>query len=326
MNRKLVKACVLGVVGVCAIALPYVLTDYYVTLISLILISAILAASINMLAGDGGLVSLGHAGIAAAAGYGLAWSSIQGHPVWLQLVIAASLALVSSVVYGLISMKTKGIYFLMVTLAAGMVLYGVAFRWSSVTGGDNGLSGILRPQLFAAYWQFYFFVAVVFVLITVGLVRVSRSPFGLVLRGIRDSESRMRSLGYNVPAYKFVGVVLSGMVAGVAGVLLVWHAEFISPSTADFLHSALPMVMVVLGGVGTLLGPLLGAVIVLAISQVLSSYVDRWQTVLGVLFIAAVILAPEGLVGGIRAAATKLRTRRAVGAVPDLAQVTGNQE
>jgi branched-chain amino acid transport system permease protein len=266
-----------------------------------------LASSINMLAGDAGLVSLGHAGIATAAGYGLAWSSTQGYDVWVQLAVAAVLALASSVVYALISMKTNGIYFLMVTLAAGMVFYGIAFRWSSVTGGDNGLTGIRRPPLFAEYWQFYFVVAVLFVLLTFALIRVSHSPFGLVLRGIRDSESRMRSLGYNVPAYKFFAVLLSGLVAGLAGVLLVWHAEFISPSSADFLHSALPMVMVVLGGLGTVMGPLVGATIVLAFSQVLSSHFERWQTVLGVLFIAAVILAPEGLVQGLRGALAKFR-------------------
>jgi branched-chain amino acid transport system permease protein len=304
------KAVILGLIGVVAIALPYVVSNYYVTLLSLILATALLATSVNMLAGDAGLFSLGHAGIAAAAGYGLAWASRQGFDLLGQLLIAGALTLIASAIYGLISMRTNGVFFLMVTLAAGMVCFGMAYRWSSVTGGDNGLTGIRRPELIAEYWQFYFFALAAFVLVTVALIRVSRSPFGLVLRGIRDSESRMRSLGYNVPAYKFVGVILSGVVAGVAGVLLVWQTEFISPSFAGFEASALALVMIVLGGIGTTMGPLVGTAVVLTISQVLSTYVDRWPTILGVLFIASVILAPEGLIGGMRALASRVRTRK----------------
>lgn len=310
MNRIPVpKLVVLGVVAAIAIALPYVASNYYVTLLSLILATALLAASVNMLAGDAGLFSLGHAGIAAASGYGLAWASRQGFDLLGQLMVAAALTLIASAIYGLISMRTNGVFFLMVTLAAGMVCFGMAYRWSSVTGGDNGLTGIRRPALISEYWQFYFFVLVAFVLITLALIRVSRSPFGLALRGIRDSESRMRSLGYNVPGYKFVGVMLSGVVAGLAGILLVWQTEFISPSFAGFQASALALVIIVLGGIGTTMGPLVGAAVVITISQVLSTYVDRWPTILGALFIASVILAPEGLIGGMRALAPRLRAR-----------------
>jgi branched-chain amino acid transport system permease protein len=308
-RTQIVKVAAIAVLAGIAIALPYVVTNYYVTLLSLILATALLATSVNMLAGDAGLFSLGHAGIAAAAGYGLAWASRQGFDLLWQLVIAAVLTLVASAIYGLISMRTNGVFYLMVTLAAGMVCFGMAYRWSSVTGGDNGLTGIRRPDLIGEYWQFYFFVLAAFVLVTFALIRVSRSPFGLALRGIRDSESRMRSLGYNVPAYKFVGMMLSGVVAGLAGILLVWQTEFISPSFAGFEASALALVMIVLGGIGTTMGPLVGTAVVLAISQVLSTYVDRWPTILGALFIASVILAPQGLIGGMRALASRVRAR-----------------
>jgi branched-chain amino acid transport system permease protein len=294
----LVRIITMTVLLALAFAIPYMTTGYYVSLGSLIMASAILAASVNMLAGDGGMVSLGHAGIAAAAGYGLAWSSKQGFELWMQLAIALGLTLLASALFGLISMRTKGIFYLMVTLAAGMICYGIAFRWSAVTGGDNGLTGIRRPEAISAYWSFYFAVLVVFVICTALLWIISRSPFGLVLRGIRDSESRMRSLGYPIAAYKFSAMMLSGFFAGVAGVLLVWHAEFISPSIGDFISSALALIMVVLGGLGTLSGPLVGAAVVILIQQVLSTYFDRWSTVLGLLFIASVILAPKGLVGG----------------------------
>lgn len=304
-----IKLAALGVLLALAFAFPYIAGNYYVTLAALVLISALLASSINMLAGDGGLVSMGHAGIAAAAGYGLAWAAKQDFDVWGQLAVAAGMTLLTSAIFGLVSMRTKGIFFLMVTLAVGMVCYGVAYRWSSVTGGDNGLTGIRRPEFIAGYWQFYFFVLVTFIVITLALIVVSRSPFGLTLRGIRDSETRMRSIGYNIVAYKFVAMMLSGVVAGLAGVLLVWHTEFISPTIGSFHASALALIMVVLGGLGTVSGPLLGAGVVVLIQQVLSTYVDRWSTVLGVLFIASVILAPKGLAHGIRAVSTRSRPR-----------------
>src|SRR5690606_3959255 len=128
-----------------------------------------------------------------------------------------------SVIYALISMRTNGIFFLMITLAAGMICYGLAYRWSSVTGRDNGLVGIRRPEVVAESWQFYFLCVAAFVIVTIALRIFSRSPVGLVLRGLRDSESRMVSLGYQVAAYKFWAVLGSGIVAGLAGVLSVWQ-------------------------------------------------------------------------------------------------------
>ncbi|WP_147915456.1 branched-chain amino acid ABC transporter permease [Ruania zhangjianzhongii] len=298
---------------VLAFTLPYVLPSYYVSLVTLVLTAALLAMAVNLLAGQAGLVSMGHAGIAAAAGYGVAWSSRAGHSLATQLLLALGLTLLTSVIYGLISMRTKGIYFLMVTLAAGMVCYGVAFRWSSVTGGDNGLTGIRRPAAVAEYWQYYFLVLLMFVLTLLALMLVSRSPFGLVLRGVKDSDSRLRSLGYNIAAYKFTAIVLSGLVAGLAGVLTVWNTEFISPDSAGVVRSALAVVMIVLGGLGTTLGPLVGAGIVVAIEHILSSYVERWQLILGLLFILAVIFAPSGLVGSLR----RRRQRDRTPPVPD---------
>lgn len=278
------------------IALPYITTEYYTTLAILILGTAMLAQSVNLLAGDAGLLSMGHAAIAAAAGYGLAWSSSQGFPLWVQLLIALALTLVASATFGVVSMRTKGVFFVMVTLAVGMVFWGMSYRWSDVTGGENGITGIRRPEPFGQYWTYYFLVLAIFVVVTVALLIVSRSPFGTVLRGMRDSESRMRSIGYNIPAYKFTAMMMSGTVAGLAGVILVWQQQFISPSFGDFANSSVLAVILVLGGLATVSGPLVGTIIVVLIQQVLSTYFDRWMTLLGVLFIVAVIFAPKGLV------------------------------
>ncbi|WP_167140249.1 branched-chain amino acid ABC transporter permease [Diaminobutyricimonas sp. TR449] len=320
-RTRLVKVAAILVALTAAIALPYVVGNYYVTLASLVLATALLASSVNMLAGDGGLFSLGHAGIAAAAAYGMAWASRQGFDFALQLLIAAALTVFASVIYALISMRTGGVFFLMVTLAAGMVCYGMAYRWSSVTGGANGLSGIRRPEQFSEYWQYYFLVLVVYGLVVAALMVYSRSPFALTIRGIRESPSRMRSLGYNVVAYKFTAILLSGLVAGLAGVLLVWQAEFISPSFSGFEASALALVMVILGGTGTAFGPLVGAVIVVLTQQVLSTYVDRWPTVLGLLFIVTLMVARQGILGTLSAR----RRRRPQRSMPKLAPQTGGK-
>jgi branched-chain amino acid transport system permease protein len=311
-RAKLVGGIVLLVA---AFALPYLASTYYVTLASLILGSALLASSVNMLAGDAGLVSMGHAGIAAASGYGLAWASRQGFELWAQLLVALGMTIFASVLFGLVAMRTRGVFFVMVTLAAGMVFYGVAYRWSDVTGGDNGLSAIRRPPLIGEYWQFYYLVLVVFIIMTVALLVLSRSPFGLVLRGLRDSETRLRSIGYNIVAYKFFAMLLSGFVAGIAGVLLVWQVEFISPTFGDFGASSLLVVMIVLGGLGTVSGPLTGAVVVILIQQVLSTYVDRWSSILGAIFIASVIFAPKGLAEVFRLLGARLGAKTPL--VPD---------
>lgn len=307
--KPIIKGAVVAVLLVLAVVLPYVLGSYYVSLLSLALIAAILASSINVLAGNAGLVSLGHAGIAAASGYGLAWAFRQGWDLWGQLGMALLLTVIASVIYGLISMRTRGISFLMVTLAAGVVVYGMAYRWSSVTGGTNGMPGIRRPEGVAEYWQFYFLVLVSFLVVTVALIVVGRSPFGLTLKGIRDGETRMVSLGYNVPLYKFGAMLVSGAVAGLAGVLAVWQSEFISPVAAGFQESAISMIMVALGGIGTVLGPLVGALLVTFFQQVLSSSFERWSTLLGILFILSVIFAPQGIVGGVADLARRLRRR-----------------
>lgn len=314
-RRDRVQVMNLGLLGallVAAIALPYLgASGFVVSLVSTILISATLAASVNFLAGNGGMVSLGHAGIAAASAYGAGWASREGFDPGMQVLFALGMTVFVSLIYGLLSMRTSGIYFLMVTLAVGMLIYGLAFRLSSVTGGENGISGIQRPEWMASYWIYYYVVLAAFVAATALLYVVGNSPFGASLRGIRDSESRMRSLGYSVRSYKLGAFMISGSVAGLAGLLAVWHTHFVSPSSAGVDRSVHLIVMVILGGVGTLLGPLIGAAVVVLVENVLSSHVDRWPTVLGLIFILVILFARAGIAGSTRKLFRRLRARRA---------------
>ena len=302
---------------VVAVALPYLgVSSFVVTLTTTILIAATLASSVNFLAGPGGMVSLGHAGIAAAAAYGAGWASKQGFDPGTQALVALVLTVLVSLIYGLLSMRTSGIYFLMVTLAVGMVIYGLAYRLSSVTRGENGITGIKRPELLAEPWAFYLFVVAAFLVVTVGLLVVSRSPFGASLRGIRDSESRMRSLGYYVPAFKLGAFMISGTVASFAGLLSVWHTHFVSPSSAEVHRSVLLFVMVILGGLGTTMGPLVGAAIVVLVENVVSNSFERWPTLLGVIFILAILFARSGLVGSAAKLLERWRKRSDAGRTP----------
>lgn len=301
---------------------------YIVSLFTLTVVTALLAVSVNMLAGEVGLVSMGHAGISAGSAYAVAWAVREQMGLGSQLLLALVITLLVSAIYGLTAMRTNGLVFLMITLALGMVVYGLAFKWSKVTGGQSGLTGIDRPDSLIDPYAFYYFCLAVLGGVLLLLAVVARSPLGLTFRGVRDSESRMSSLGYMTPAAKFAAMMLSGVVAGVAGVLIVWNTQFMSPSAAGFEVSAMAVIIVIIGGVGAPLGPIIGAALVVGIEHWLSSYVERWPTLLGLLFIAVVILMPRGVAGVIwdprsrAGAATPLSAllgRPAGGAAPPVA-------
>jgi branched-chain amino acid transport system permease protein len=192
-------------------------------------------------------------------------------------------------------------------MAEGMLVWGLAFRWSTVTGAENGLRGILRPPFATLYWQYYYLVLLVFIVCAVLLTLIVRSPFGLTLKGIRESESRMRTLGYNVTLHKVIVFMVSGLFAGISGLLYAWYNQFISPSAINITASTYGILMVVVGGAGTLLGPVFGAAVIVFLQNILSTYVARWQTVMGIVFILVVLFAREGIMGAIRVA----RARRA---------------
>ena len=214
----------------------------------------------------------------------------------IPLAIITATALAAA--FALIAIRTTGVYFLMVTLAEGMIVWGIAYRWTSVTGAENGIRGIPRPEFFRADWQFYYLVLMVFVLVAAIMYRIVTSRFGLTLKGIRESEKRMRTLGYNTTLHKFLGFTVSGFFAGVAGALYAMYNGFVSPSTVEFARSAEGVLMTIVGGVGTLFGPAIGAVVVVFTRNIISLYVSRWPTIMGLIFVVTILLARDGLVGG----------------------------
>ncbi len=297
---KPILVAAIAIVLVAAFAAPLVLAPYPLTLLSLVCIAALLASSVNLLMGQVGLLSMGHAGISAAAGYGVAWAAVRDMDPLIQLACAAAVALVVSLVFGLMTMRTNGIVFLMITLALGMTVNGLAQKMSSLTGGQNGLTGVRRPAIVDDQGAFYVLTLCALLVGMAVTLLLTRSSFGLTLRGIRESEGRMSSLGYPVARAKLLAVVCSGLMAGAAGALAAWQSEFMSPAAAGFSRSAFAVVMVIVGGTGTLLGPVVGAGVVVGIEHWLSSYVERWPTLLGVVLIVVVLFARGGVVGAVQ--------------------------
>jgi branched-chain amino acid transport system permease protein len=254
--------------------------------------------SIDILAGFAGRTSLGHGAIFGVSTYVVMYTTAHAGigpiPAFALGVLAAT---VLAAVFALLAVRTSGVYFLLLTLALGMVVWGICARWTEVTGGENGIRGDIRPAFLDVDRNFYWLVLAAAALSSFAMWRFVRSPFGLALRGIRDSESRMQSLGYHVPLHVFIGFTVSGFFAGVAGALYAYYNNFVSPSTVALAQSVEGLLMAIVGGIGTLFGAFVGAVTIIALENIVSAYTERWPTVLGVAFIGIMIFAPEGIVG-----------------------------
>ena len=282
---------------------PFVLTSYQLGLLTKMLILAVFAMSLNLLLGYGGLPSLGHAAYFGVAAYTVALLARRGFDnFWLDFGAGLVVATVTAALFGALALRTRGAYLLMITLALAQVLWGIAFGWRSFTGGDDGLPGVPRPAT-GLPWslvdgvRFHYFVLAVFVLTIGFLWLVIRSPFGLALVGIRESERRMDVLGYNTWAHKYAAFVVAAALAGVAGNLYVYYNGFVSPAYLSVVFSATCLIMVIVGGAGTLLGPALGSVAIVFLENVISAHTQRWLLVLGVIYVVVTLFAPTGLMG-----------------------------
>jgi len=288
--------------------MPAVAPPYLLSLATLILIYALLAMSVDILAGYAGRTPLCHGAIFGTATYvAMYYVTTAGGNPWLALPVGIAAALGVSLVFSVLAVRTNGVYFLLLTLALGMIVWGVCQRWTSVSGGENGIRGNARPAMLADPSAFYYFVLAVGALSTYAIWRFVRSPFGLSLKGIRESESRMRSLGYNTTRHLLLGFLFSGLVAGLSGVLYAYFNSYVSPSSVALAQSVKGLLMVIVGGVGTLFGGIVGSAVIIVLENIVSSFTERWSMVLGALFVLTMIFAPEGILGKARAA---LLTRR----------------
>jgi branched-chain amino acid transport system permease protein len=294
-RRALIPAAVL------LVAAPAFLSTYWVGLLTQMAIFAIVAMSLDILLGYTGLPSLGHTGVFGVAAYAVAVMSTTYHAgFWTCVASGLLVGLVLSAALGLLVSHVRDVYFLMITLALGMVLWGVSYRWIPVTGGDNGISGIPRLEAHAGLpvsgtVPFYYVALAIFAASAALMALVVRSPFGLTLRGIRENEPRMKSLGFNTWLHCYLSYVMAGAFAGVAGVLWAYYNGFVSPTYLDLTASSELFLMVTLGGPGTLVGPALGAAALVVLKNVISAYTQRWLLILGTVYIVTILAAPQGL-------------------------------
>jgi branched-chain amino acid transport system permease protein len=276
--------------------------SYYINIASQILLFAVFALALNVLVGYAGLVSLGHAGLFAIAGYAAALLLRAGYGHAFADVAALAITLLASALYAVLALRATGIGFLMITLALGQIVWGVAYRWAGLTNGDNGVNVSTRPAPFgislANAPEFYFATLVVFLFAVATMAVFVRSPFGASLRGTRDQARRMNALGYNVWLIRFLAIMFSGFWSGVAGLLFLYYNKFISPQVSALTTSAEVLLMVISGGTATVFGPIAGAAIVVIMKNVVSAYIERWNLVLGVIFVVIISFMPEGLVPG----------------------------
>jgi len=292
---------VLVVAAVFLLVGPPFLSSYWVGLLTQMLIFAILAMSLDTLLGYTGLPSLGHAGFFGVAAYAVAVLSTAYHAsFWTCVVGAIIVGTLLSAAFGLLVSHVRDVYFLMITLALGMVLWGLSYRWIPVTGGDNGISGIPRLEAHAGLpvtgpIPFYYVTLMIFVVCSVLMALCVNSPFGLTLKGIRESESRLKSLGVNTWLHCYLSYVISGAFASVAGVMWAYYNGFVSPTYLDLTASSELFLMVTLGGPGTLVGPALGAGAIVLLKNVISAYTQRWLFILGIVYIVTILTAPQGL-------------------------------
>jgi branched-chain amino acid transport system permease protein len=301
------RAKVIAVVAV-LLALAYIVPhsgSYVMLLATRALVFAILAMSVDILLGFAGMASLGQAAYFSIGAYltailatkyqfGLGWD------FWLVVVLAMLLGAATAAFFGLFAVRATGVYFLMITLALGQCVWGLAYRWNSLTNGDNGINVTTRPNFGfdLGNEQTFFFLVLAFFSVTLAALYVLvRSPFGRSLEGIRERELRMKILGYNTWLHKYIAFIIAGAVGGLSGVLWAFTNGFVSPDTVVLTTSVDALLMVVLGGAGTLVGGALGSAIVFGLREYLSTLVPWWQYVLGGVYVLTILYLPMGLMG-----------------------------
>ena len=313
-------------VGVILLILPLFLPNFYVSLLTRVLIYAIFAISLDFILGYCGLITLGHAAFMGVAGYtvGILSVHLNLHLFWILVPAAIAVSAIVAAIIGFISLRVSGVYFLLVTMIFGELLANVATKWSSVTGGSDGLVNIKLPNIGIPgfTWtdtNFYYVVFIVFTICFLILYIIVNSSFGQALIGVRENEMRMRCLGYNTWSLKYVAIIISGAIAGFSGIFFAYFYRIMAPNNMALQTSATVLLMGIIGGPGTLFGPFIGAAIIVVIQQISSVYVpDRWPLILGTIFVICVMLVRGGFARYLSAFWKTVKFQRASGGgVPD---------
>jgi len=297
------RAAGLAVLVAAVAGFPLFMGSYPVKLLQEILIFGLFAMSLDLLMGYTGMVSFGHSAFFGIGAYVAALALVKSPGLTSALLLPAAAAAAGALVIGYFSIRVSGVYFIMLTLAFSQMFHAVAFQ-NAFLGAEDGLVGIPRPTV--AGWsigslgRFHAYLVAIAGLLALFLWRVTRSPFGRVLRGIHENEARMQAVGYPVRRYKLAAFVIAGTVAGIAGALYAQFQGSVSPDAFFWTTSGQALLMVIIGGTGTLGGAMLGAAAFILLQSLVSSYTERWMLILGLTFVLLVLFAPGGIVGTLR--------------------------
>ena len=295
--RRVHPAWLLGALVVLAL-LPLALPTFWVSIVVEIFAFALFAASLYLLMAVGGMVSFGHAAYFGLGAYGAALLlELAGLPMPVAFVAAPLAAAAGAVVFGYFCVRLTSIYFAMLTLAFAQIVYAIVHQWDEVTGGDNGVLGVWPSAWLASPARYYYWALVAAVAGIVLLRLIAASPFGLTLRAARDHAGRAEALGVNIRALQWIAFVVAGFVAGVGGAIFAFLKGSVFPVYTESPMSVQPLVMVLLGGVGSPSGPLIGATVYKLLDTIITRYTDYWQIVLGAILIMLVLVFPRGIAG-----------------------------
>jgi branched-chain amino acid transport system permease protein len=276
---------------------PFVGIDI-LNLLTKMVIFGLLVMSLDLLVGYTGLLSFGHAAIFGMSAYSTAIlvTRYGVSSFWVTAPASVLIAIIVAAIFGYVALRVSGVYFLLVTLALGEVVYHTAVRWTDLFGGSNGIVGITYPGFCHTPVTYFYFTSVVCIICVTFLYYLTKSPFGYSLQGIRENETRMKHLGYNVWLHKYIAFIIGGAIAGIAGVLYVHYSGVIAPSSVGLDATGLLWLMLIVGGVGTLWGSYTGCVLVMSIQYFVSSLTPlRWPLFLGLFFVLAVMFARTGI-------------------------------
>jgi branched-chain amino acid transport system permease protein len=304
MTRAQVKVVPAAAILLALLAMPWLLARYQLTIFTELLIFGLFAMSLDLILGFAGMISFGHAAFFGLGAYTSALILLHfGLPMPVALLCGAALAGAVAAPVGWLSTRATGIYFAMLTLAFAQLLYTLAFRWRDLTGGSDGLAGVPKTALFwglpnvTSPTTFYFFVLACLILSWAICRAIIRSPFGHAIQAIRENEARFVSLGRDSRPFKLVIFIIAAVFAGLAGALFAPFRGFASPEAMFWLASGQVIMMAVIGGTGTLIGPIVGAMVFILIQEILSSYTEHWMLFTGIVFVLIVLLLPRGIFG-----------------------------
>ncbi len=303
---------VMALILLVLVFLPSIAQSFYIFLLTRVLFMGLAAMSLYVLMGLGGMLSFAQMGFFGITAYSIGITATKfGWPFGLSVVFGLAMVLVVTAVFALIAIRTKGNYFLMITLAFGQMLYLAALQWVELTGGFSGTTAIPVWSFATGRNMLYYLVLVIVLLCYIFLKHMISAPFGTALQGVRDNPQKMAAMGFNVQLIRYVAILLSSLMAGLAGVLSVLFYTMISPNTLAMSNSIVILFMVLVGGSKKLEGALLGSLIYLVMQDFVSQWTPRYQIIIGAFFILVVLFLPNGFLGlSFKSKKSKLREAR----------------